>query len=876
MLLLNLQIHYNIAFQTRLPYLLSIVGIIICAVLGGLGPGLVCLMTSIGIVAYLVLEPIGDLTHTLGANLPSIVLYLIVSLFIILIGSTLRSAMIESIDLVEKHRAAAEVETQLIDALSDGTIVLEEDLTVISCDPHVCDLLGLEGEFPLPLLSGRNSSIIEQMRSVTEDRKPIDIFDDNSKRWFEATLVRAGSRLIFVFKDVTARRSIESELRALVEANEQDLLVFEAILRDSPIGFALLDRELRFALVNDRLAALNGFPVEAHIGKRIDELLGPPYASFLVDVMTSVMDEGEPVHNVEIVADPRPEHVNSFAWLASWHPVRDRDGSIIGVGATVVDVSERIQDQARLARSEARLRLLLDAISVVTWAGSSSGDFVKGQESWAAYTGQALDEMGGDGWLQAIHPSDRTKAEAEWRSATREKTIFSTLVRLWCQEACAYHYCFIEGVPVRSNDAVIEWVGTVRDVHEERRLLEERDQLLASERAARSEAERESRLKDEFVATLSHELRTPLTAIQGWTDVIRQRPEDMAVLQDGLMAIGSAVTRQTKMIEDLLDLSRIAVGRLRLERTLVDLGDVATEVVHQFGSEATRKRLTLTCEMPEHPVIVWGDPDRLEQVVSNLLSNAIKFTSDGGEVNVSVSTTEGEAILLVRDNGEGIDPKFLPFVFDRFRQATGDSSRRHAGLGLGLAIVKELVTMHSGHIEPRSLGSGHGATFEVRLPLSRVAHHPKNVPMPPISVPTKSLEGVRILLVDDDSATLSVLAILLTAESADVTRADSAAAGLKQLLEHRQDILLSDIGMPEEDGFRFIRRIRSLEDPDIAQIPAVAITAFARPEDRRMADEAGFNGFVTKPVQIGELVNEIHRVLRRSPSSTDTAVPHLE
>ncbi|MBM7118110.1 PAS domain-containing protein [Archangium primigenium] len=404
------------------------------------------------------------------------------------------------------------------------------------------------------------------------------------------------------------------------------------------------------------------------------------------------------------------------------------------------------------------------------------------------------------------------------------------------------------------------FTGTVLDITARKSLEAERVALLEREQAARTEAETANRLKDDFIATVSHELRTPLTAILGWVQILRsgQLPEERRLR--ALETVERNAHVQSQLVEDLLDISRIMSGKLVLEMERVELSAVVEAAVESIRPTAVAKDIRL------HPAIdalssVMGDSTRLQQIVWNLLSNAVKFTPKGGEVQILVMARGSSVEVVVSDTGKGIPADFLPHVFERFRQAEGSVARKYGGLGLGLSIVKHLVELHGGTIAVASEGEGRGATFTVRLPMV-AARRPERVPAPPLEIaqqqegldcPTE-LNGLRLLLVDDEADTREYLRMVLERCHAQVETASSAAEGMELLLRTRPHVLVSDIGMPGEDGYAFIRKVRALPASKGGRVPAVALTAYARAEDRTRALLAGFKAHVPKPIQRAELL----------------------
>lgn len=394
------------------------------------------------------------------------------------------------------------------------------------------------------------------------------------------------------------------------------------------------------------------------------------------------------------------------------------------------------------------------------------------------------------------------------------------------------------------------------EIAERRRSEVYREALLVSERAARSEAERATLLKDEFVATLSHELRTPLNAIVGWASILRTDRRGDTIKQ-GVEVIERNARLQAKMIEELLDMSRILSGKLLFELEKTDVTVIVDAAVTAVRPAADAKGVLLGMKL--HACrSVNADPARLQQVVWNLLTNAIKFTPSGGRVDTELRESGGQVELSVTDNGQGIKPEFLPFVFDRFRQADASTTRRHGGLGLGLSIVKSLVELHGGSVDVQSPGEGQGSSFFVRLPIAPLQG--QGVAEALVSIPSQhcnadpELSGLRILVVDDEADARTLARRVLEERGAEVVTVSSAAEAMASVDDSSlPSIIVSDIGMPEEDGYDLIRQMRALPG-DAGRVPAVALTALARAEDRKRALSAGYQKHVSKPVDPAELV----------------------
>ena len=382
--------------------------------------------------------------------------------------------------------------------------------------------------------------------------------------------------------------------------------------------------------------------------------------------------------------------------------------------------------------------------------------------------------------------------------------------------------------------------------------------LYRASQEARSAAEKANRAKDEFLATLSHELRTPLTPILGWTVMLRSGTLDQAAIRRGLEVIERNVRAQTQLIGDLLDVSRIITGKLRLEVSRIALAPVVEAGVEAVRPSADAKEIALHVEVPPEVPTITGDPDRLQQVVWNLVSNAVKFTPQGGRIDVRLRGEGSSVSLSVTDNGKGIEPEFIPHVFERFRQADSTSTRAHGGLGLGLAIVRHLVELHGGTVHAESAGAGHGSTFVVRLPLALAG---PEAPAPEGRAkddePEVRLDGVRVMVVEDETDVRDFLRVSLVQYGAEVTVFATTAEALLAVEQERPDVLVSDIGMPGEDGYTFIRRVRALGPDRGGQVPAAALTAYAKGEDGQRVLSAGFQVHLPKPVQPSDLATVV-------------------
>jgi signal transduction histidine kinase/ActR/RegA family two-component response regulator len=397
-------------------------------------------------------------------------------------------------------------------------------------------------------------------------------------------------------------------------------------------------------------------------------------------------------------------------------------------------------------------------------------------------------------------------------------------------------------------------------------------EALASEQVARRQAETADRLKDEFLATVSHELRTPLSAILGWAALLNMGELEEQNTRDALRVIERNAKAQAEIISDILDVSRIITGKLRIEAKAVDLVTTIQAAVETLQLAAAAKKISLSMSLDDNAASVAGDPDRLQQIVWNLVSNAIKFTPKNGRVEVSLRRVDSHLEITVSDTGIGISPEFLPHVFERFRQADSSSTRIHGGLGLGLAIVRHLAELHGGTVSATSAGLGQGAQFALRLPVASsltpsqrnlVFEPAAEVAEAPAPLEAPDLAGLRVLLVDDEPDTLEILRVMLNQFGANVRGAASTSDALETFLEWKPDVLVSDLGMPGEDGFALIGKVRALTPEQGRDIPAAALTAHVREEDRALALAAGYQTHIKKPVDPNKFAAAVARLSKK-------------
>ena len=550
-------------------------------------------------------------------------------------------------------------------------------------------------------------------------------------------------------------------------------------------------------------------------------------------------------------------HDGVYRWILDRGiPLFSPEDTFTGYIGSCVDITERKEAEEALRVAEEQLRLVTDnmAASVARCSRDLRYEWVS--PVYAQWLRRKQEDIVGHPIVEVIGVEGYEAIRRHMqRVLSGAKEEYVACVNF---EGPGLRWIHAVYVPTKdSTGSVNGWVAVVSDITDRRRLEEEREELLQREHEARARAEEVNHLKDEFLATVSHELRTPLSAILGWATLLRAGGLGEQQSKLALETIERNSKTQAQLIEDLLDVSRIITGKLRLDVHPVKLPSVVESVLSSVAPAAEAKGVRIQTVIDPNAGPVSGDPARLQQVLWNLLSNAIKFTPRGGRVQVRLERINSHIEIIVSDTGQGIRADFLPYVFDRFRQGEGGSRRQHSGLGLGLAIVRHLVELHGGVVTVDSPGEGHGATFTVRLPIMIVHTRDDQADRVHPRAATKSalvldrvpnLTGIRVLLVDDEPDTRRLLRIVLEQCGAEIRDAGSAEEALGMVQEWKPSLVVSDIGMPGVDGYDFMHRFRDWERGQGTWIPAVALTAYARAEDRVRALTAGYQIHVAKPI----------------------------
>lgn len=804
----------------------------------------------------------------------------------------------------------------LVDLAPDAVLIADRNGILTEVNAHACKLLNYSREELLgkaiATLTPKNSPQISTFLGKYGDRIPVEV---------QSKTLPDGRWVAFV-------RDLRDRLRVENDRNQQDLehsqeanrlLELEAIYNTTPIGLAVLDRELRFVRLNQRLAEINGISIEDHINRTVREIV-PDLADEVEPLFRHILETGEPLLNLEISGETAAQPGVERTWIESWFPLRDARGQIIGINAVFQEITERKQAEAALQEHTNHIQFLYETTRDLL-STNHPLDLVdtvfaklKSLVGLDIYINYLMDEE-----RQQLHLkfyrgiSDETARSIEWLEAGR--AVCSVAAEQRCQIVQPHLQQSTDprtelvrslGLTAYSCQPLIaqgKLFGTLsfgsysrtsftraetnlfQAICDQIAIALERSELFTSLQHQTEELQRTNRLKDEFFSSLSHELRTPLNPILGWTKMLQGQKLSPEKITQALGTIERNTRLQIRLVDDLLDVARVIQGKLRLDSHPVDLVATLSTAIETVEFAAQAKSINLNFTYPE-AVYTNGDGDRLGQVFWNLLSNAIKFTPEGGTVDVELFVARSGltqyAQIRVSDTGIGIPDDFLPHIFEYFRQAEGGSARKYSGLGLGLAIVRHLVELHGGTVTAESKGNGQGATFIVKLPLLGRDNTPvysdpsldssmkpakdnpskdKTSSIVPEVSSSGCLSGVRILLVDDESDNLELLRFVLSMEGASVTACTSPVEALQFYAQSLPDLLISDIGMPEINGYELIRQIRSLPQQSAKQVPAIALTAFAQEEDQNRVLQAGYQGHLAKPIDPAQIIATLVKIL---------------
>jgi PAS domain S-box-containing protein len=737
---------------------------------------------------------------------------------------------------------------------------------------------------------------------------------DGAPRWLELAgdfeLARDGSpiRMIGMLADITERKQVEEAslkrvaLRAdvsaaLAERKEslQSMLQksAEALVRHLDVTFARIwtlnpkESFLELQASAGLYTHLNGRHSRVPVGELKIGLIAKERQPHLTNDVANDPRIGDPewAREQKLVAFAGypllvEDRVVGVMAMFARHPLtEDTIETIATVAAPIAQGIERKRAEEALRSSEEKFRILADTAPVMVWISGTDKLCTFFNKPWLDFTGRAIEEELGDGWTEGVHQEDYDRCLEVYFKSFEAREPFEMEYRLRRHDG-EYRWMLDHGIPrFSSGGEFLGYIGSLIDITERKWAEAEREEL-AREQVARAAAEAANRSKDEFLAMVSHELRSPLNAILGYTRMLRSCPVDRESINNVISIVERNAKAQLQIVEDLLDSARIIAGKLRIEPGPVDLVPVLEAAIDTARSAAEAKGVTLASDFGPLPEQVLGDPTRLQQIVWNLLTNAVKFTPERGRVELRMEGDADNVRITVSDTGKGIEPDFLPFVFDHFRQADPSSARRHGGLGLGLSLVKHLVELHGGTIAAESEGKGRGAAFTVSLPRRQfefiegppraVAHREVRTEGAIMIDRNLSLEGMSVLVVDDQEEARELLVQALGEYGAQATAVSSGVEVLAYLSDppggKRPDALILDIAMPDEDGYTVLKKVRALEAAQgyaADQIPAIALTAYGRSEDRLRALQEGFQMHVTKPVEPAELAVVIASVTTR-------------
>jgi PAS domain S-box-containing protein len=789
-------------------------------------------------------------------------------------------ARVESQIRLARTRRAAELASwhereqlhTVLESIQDSFLAIDRDwrltwangVALRAMRTTAADVVGKVVWDALPRLTGSALDHVYR-RAMAGEAMRVELQGPLTGRWFDVAVTPTPEGIAVCARDVTALR----ESAAAVVASEQRL---RSVTDALPVLISYIDADERYRYHNRAYERWFGHDAAQLAGRTMRDVLGDAaYERLRPAVLRALAGD-----DVSFEAEIPYRHGGTRHIDGTYVPDRDDEGRVRGFYVLVLDVTARKEAELALRESETRFRRMADDTPVMIWVTEPDGTCSYLSRRWYEFTGQTPEHALGLGWLGALHPDDQQRAHATFAEANAGRVPFRLEYRLRRADG-QYREAIDSASPRLAPDgAFLGYIGSVMDVTELREAERLQSRLLEREREARVAAETSTRLKDEFLATLSHELRTPLNAILGWTRLLRDDLHDPAKAAQALAVIERNARAQSQLVADMLDMSRILAGKMRIAPRPVDLATVVGAAVDTVRPAADAKGVALALTQPPRAVVVDADPERLQQVVWNLLSNAVKFTPRGGRVDVTVQLVAESARVRVADDGEGISPEFLPRLFGRFNQADGSTSRPHGGLGIGLALVKELVELHGGTVHVASEGVGRGAVFIVDLPAAGAAREPTVPPrrdgdrdggvsshaVPPARI---DLTGVRVLAVEDDPDALALVLRMLGECGASVTPARSGDEALAALAHATFDVLVSDIGMSPMDGYTLLGEVRRRG----ITTPALALTAFARPVDRTRAQMSGYHAHLPKPLSAAELAAAVAAAVgRQRPAGT--------
>jgi len=754
---------------------------------------------------------------------------------------------------------------RLFETAQDAILILDGDGgKIMDANPFVIKLLG----FSLDELIGKELWEIGFFADVEENKKAFDqLQKDGYIRYDDLPLETKDGRPVNVefvsnIYKVDGCAVIQSHIRDITERGQaaralrQSETRYRRLFETAQDAILIVDADSRRIIdANPYVINLLGYALEELTGKELWEI------GLFHDIEESkaAFDRLRRDGYIRYEDLPLETKAGKRAEVEFVSNTYDVDGQAI-VQCNIRDITDRKSAERAATEGAERFRFLAESMPQMIFTAQPNGDVDYFNQQWSAFTGLTLDNIHDWRWTKFIHSDDVKETSRRWRQSLDTGQPFEAQHRVRRADG-VYRWHLSRATPMRDDgNDITMWISSNTDIEDQKRTEDDLSELY-------KEASSLNRAKDEFLATLSHELRTPMTSILGWTALLSMTTLDEATRREGIATIHRSALVQAQLIDDVLDVSRMITGKLRLTIEPVDMEVILRAAVTAVIPAAEAKGIRIGMIFEPGLPRLGADPVRLQQVIWNLLSNALKFTPAGGHVDLRLFSRDGNVVVEVCDTGAGITAAFLPYAFDRFAQQEVGTMRHHGGMGIGLSIVKQLVELHGGNVSVVSEGEGLGTTFTIAIPIQNMGHEnaaaidaPRLRPKPP-SAKLASISGLRVLVVDDERDSRRTISAILEVHGAIVTAASSAEEGLRLAGRHSFDILLCDIAMPEQDGYSLIRSIRSPAD-EKSRVPAVAVTAYGRPAEREIALGEGFDEYLKKPVEPAELISLVASMAR--------------
>lgn len=853
------------------PFLTFFPAVLVSAVYGGFDAGLIATLLSGLIANYFVVPPAFSFSFTKPSDIANLIIYFGTGIFISWLGGFRVRANRERMRLLEEdlstRRQLEEVRDQLSDVVentSDGFYILDREWCFKYVNPRAVEITRKSQEellgqriwdvFPEAL----EQNDYREFHRAIEEQVPVKFenFYQPYGIWYETDIYPTKQGLSVFIRDVTERKRAEISLR---ESEKR----FKMLADNVPVHVWMDDKYGHGRFANARFLQFTGFS-EKDLPQTWLDILHPEDAEHYLGEYRAAI--AQRVEHRGVVRLRRYDGV--YRWFEVIGLPRFESDRFIGYVGCSIDITERMLFEKALRQSEERFRLASRAVAGIVYDWNlQTGEVYRSEGLYQLIGVRPEDAPQTQAWWsERIHPDDYVRIEPMWLTMLPGDADCYDFEYRFRHEDGYWVDIWDRGYLIRDEDKqLLRIVGSSTDISDRKRVEEERQRILQLEKAARAEAEAANRIKDEFLAVLSHELRSPLNPILGWAQLLQSREFDKVTFQKAISTIERNARLQAQLIEDLLDVSRILQGKLSLNMFPVNLSFTIEAALETVRLAAEAKNIHIQTTLDNACEQVLGDSARLQQVVWNLVSNAVKFTPEGGKVDVRLECIDSHAQITFSDTGKGINPDFLPYVFDYFRQGDSTTTRKFGGLGLGLAIVHHLVELHGGTVWAESPGEGQGATFTVKLPIIKEGILKEDTTTADSSTAasnTLPLAGTKILVVDDEEDNREFFSFVLKEFGASVTTVASAGEALQMLMQSAYDILLSDIGMPKTDGYMLIRQVRAIEaEQKKPQIRAIALTAYAGEINQQQALKAGFQLHISKPVGTEELLKAISSLI---------------